>query len=191
MKHRRAIFEKNIIVLLLCFCFILHAEGKGEDRQVTNFKSASVEKRLRQYLGNRILIFRQQGIEGNRIISESSGRLLQESRQQDNSGRRAILFVDLELHPERLVIFGEEIQIRIKNGKRTYVRDSRKLNLLTWMVMLDDSAEEITFPKLIGILSQIFLEKDELPEVYSTSSSDDHAARRYCQVKPLSATIGR
>ncbi len=118
---------------------------------------ASVEKRLKANLENRILIFRETGIEGRHIRFDTSGRLLHRS---DNARQRAFLFMDLELHADRMVIVGEEIQIQMEDGERNYVRDSRKLNLVTCTV--DLSGEELTFPWLIGILARIFLQQTEL-----------------------------
>jgi len=116
-----------------------------------------VEERLKENLENRVLIFREKGIEGRHIRFDTSGRPLHRS---DNASQRAFLFMDLELHADRMVIVGEEIQIQIEDGKRTYVRDSRKLNLVTCTV--DLSGEEPTFPWLIGILARIFLQQTEL-----------------------------
>jgi len=118
---------------------------------------ASVEKRLKANLENRILIFRETGIEGRHIRFDTSGRLL---HRADNARQRAFLFMDLELHTDRMVIVGEEIQIQMENGERNYVRDSRKLNLVTCIV--DLSGEEPTFPWLMGILVRIFLQQTEL-----------------------------
>jgi hypothetical protein len=68
--------------------------------------------------------------------------------------------MDLELHDDRMVILGEEIQIQMEDGKRSYVRDSRSLSLVTCTVNL--TGEEPTFPWLIGILARIFLQQTEL-----------------------------
>ncbi len=68
--------------------------------------------------------------------------------------------MDLELHADRMVIVGEEIQIQMEDGERNYVRDSRKLNLVTCTV--DLTGEEPTFPRLMGILVRIFLQQTEL-----------------------------
>jgi len=116
-----------------------------------------VEERLKENLENRILIFRERGIEGKYIRFDTSGRPLHRS---NNASQRALLFMDLELHDDRMVIVGEEIQIQMEEGERIYVRDSRRLNLVTCTVEL--SGEEPTFPWLIGILARIFLQQTEL-----------------------------
>ncbi len=139
---------KVILTLLLATGIVWHTQAA---------ELASVEKRLKVNLENRILIFRETGIEGRHIRFDTSGRLLHRS---DNARQRAFLFMDLELHADRMVIVGEEIQIQMEDGKRTYVRDSRRLNLVTCTV--DLSGEEPTFPWLIGILARIFLQQTEL-----------------------------
>jgi len=68
--------------------------------------------------------------------------------------------MDSELHDDRMVIVGEEIQIQMEDGERTYVRDSRRLNLVTCIV--DLPSKEPTFPRLMGILVRIFLQQTEL-----------------------------
>ncbi len=118
---------------------------------------APVEERLKENLENRVLIFRETGIEGRHIRFDTSGRPLHRS---DNASQRALLFMDLELHADRMVIVGEEIQIQMEDGERSYVRDSQKLNLVTCTV--DLTGEEPTFPRLIGILVRIFLQQTEL-----------------------------
>ena len=116
-----------------------------------------VEERLKENLENRVLIFRETGIEGRHFRFDTSGRPLHRS---DNASKRALLFMDLELHADRMVIVGEEIQIQMEDGERNYVRDSRKLNLVTCTV--DLTGEEPTFPRLMGILARIFLQQTEL-----------------------------
>ncbi len=137
---------------------LLLTTGFGWDTQAAEL--APVEERLKGNLENRVLIFREKGIEGRHIRFDTSGRPLHRSKKQDNASQRAFLFMDLELHDDRMVIVGEEIQIQMEDGKRTYVRDSRKLNLVTCTV--DLSSEELTFPRLIGILARIFLQQTEL-----------------------------
>jgi len=139
---------KVILTLLLATGIVWHTQAA---------ELASVEKRLKANLENRILIFRETGIEGRHIRFDTSGRLL---HRADNARQRAFLFMDLELHTDRMVIVGEEIQIQMENGERNYVRDSRKLNLVTCIV--DLSGEEPTFPWLMGILVRIFLQQTEL-----------------------------
>ncbi len=139
---------KVILTLLL-------ATGIGWHTQAAEL--ASVEKRLKVNLENRILIFRETGIEGRHIRFDTSGRPLHRS---NNSTQRAFLFMDLELHDDRMVIVGEEIQIQMEDGERNYVRDSRRLNLVTCIV--DLPSKEPTFPRLMGILVRIFLQQTEL-----------------------------
>ena len=166
MKRRRAIFKRNIGVLLICCSFVPHGLGKGEEREVTYRRSASVEKRLGQYLEHRVLVFRKEGIGGVRVEFDSREQLLRKSRRDDNLKHGAILFVNLEIGPERLLIFGEAVRVWMKGGKRTYLRDSGKLNLVTCTVKLDVSVEDLTFAKAITTLSRIFLMKEELAKVY-------------------------
>jgi len=142
---------KVILTLLLATGIVWHTQAA---------ELASVEKRLKANLENRILIFRETGIEGRHIRFDTSGRPLHRSNKQDNASQRALLFMDLELRDDRMVIVGEEIQIQMEDGERNYVRDSRKLNLVTCTV--DLTGEEPTFPRLMGILVQIFLQQTEL-----------------------------
>ncbi len=145
---------RAILTLLLTTGFVWQT-------QAANTELAPIEERLKGSLENRVLIFREKGIEGKHIRLDTSGRPLHRSKKQDNaSSQRALLFMDLELHDDRMVIVGEEIQIQMEDGKRTYVRDSRKLNLVTCTV--DLSGEEPTFPWLIGIIVRIFLQQTEL-----------------------------
>ncbi len=137
-----------ILTLLLTTGFVWHIQAA---------ELAPVEERLKENLENRVLIFRETGIEGRHIRFDTSGRPLHRS---DNASQRALLFMDLELHADRMVIVGEEIQIQMEDGERNYVRDSRRLNLVTCTV--DLSSEELTFPRLIGILARIFLQQTEL-----------------------------
>ena len=109
---------RAILTLLLTAGFVWHTQAA---------ELVPVEERLKGSLENRVLIFRETGIEGRHIRFDTSGRPLHRS---DNASQRAFLSMDLELHADRMVIVGEEIQIQMEDGKRTYVRDSRKLNLM-------------------------------------------------------------
>ena len=144
---------RAILTLLLTTGFVWHT-------QAADTELAPVEERLKENLENRVLIFREKGIEGRHIRFDTSGRPLYRSNKQGNASRRALLFMDLELHDDRMVIVGEEIQIQMEDGERNYVRDSRRLNLVTCTV--DLSGEEPTFPWLIGILARVFLQQTEL-----------------------------
>ncbi len=139
---------RAILTLLLTTGFVWHIQAA---------ELAPVEERLKENLENRVLIFRETGIEGRHIRFDTSGRPLHRS---DNASQRALLFMDLELHADRMVIVGEEIQIQMEDGERSYVRDSQKLNLVTCTV--DLSSEKLTFPRLIGLLARIFLQQTEL-----------------------------
>ena len=139
---------RAILTLLLTTGFVWHIQAA---------ELAPVEERLKENLENRVLIFRETGIEGRHIRFDTSGRPLHRS---DNASQRALLFMDLELHADRMVIVGEEIQIQMEDGERSYVRDSQKLNLVTCTV--DLSSEKLTFPRLMGILARIFLQQTEL-----------------------------
>ncbi len=140
---------RAILTLLLTTGFLWHTQAA---------ELAPVEERLKENLENRVLIFRETGIEGRHIRFDTSGRPLHRSKKQ--ATQRAFMFMDLKLHDERMVIVGEEIQIQVEDGKRTYVRDSRRLSLVTCTV--DLSGQEPTFPRLIGILARIFLQQTEL-----------------------------
>ena len=141
----------TILTLLLITGFAGHTQAA---------ELAPVEEWLKGSLENRVLIFREKAIAGRHIRFDSSGHHLRRSKKQDNSSRRAFMFMDLKLHDDRMVIVGEEIQIQMEEGERIYVRDSRRLNLVTCTVAL--SGEEPTFPWLIGILARIFLQQTEL-----------------------------
>jgi len=113
---------RAILTLLLTTGIVWHIQAA---------ELAPVEERLKENLENRVLIFRETGIEGRHIRFDTSGRPLHRS---DNASQRALLFMDLELHADRMVIVGEEIQIQMEDGERSYVRDSQKLNLVTCTV---------------------------------------------------------
>ena len=115
---------------------------------------------LKENVENVVLIFREKGIVGRHIRFDTSGRPLYRFKKQENASRRAFMFMDLKLYDERMLIVGEELQIQVEDGERTYVRDSRRLNLVICTV--DLSGEEPTFPWLIGILARIFLQQTEL-----------------------------
>ncbi len=144
-------YFRAILTLLLTTGFLWHT-------QAANTELTPVEERLKANLENRVLIFRETGIEGRHLRFDISGRPLHRSVKQ--ASQRALLFMDLELHDDRMVIVGEEMQIQMEDGKRTYIRDSQRLNLVT--CTLDLSGEEPTFPWLIGILARIFLQQTEL-----------------------------
>ncbi len=139
---------RAILTLLLTTGFVWYTQAA---------ELVPVEDRLKENLENRVLIFRETGIEGRHIRFDTSGRPLHRS---DNASQRAFLFMDLELHDDRMVIVGEEIQIQMEDGERNYVRDSRKLNLVTCTV--DLTGEEPTIPRHMGILVRIFLQQTEL-----------------------------
>ncbi len=142
---------RAILTLLLTTGFVWHIQAA---------ELAPVEERLKENLENRVLIFREKGIVGRHIRFDTSGRPLYRFKKQENASRRAFMFMDLKLQDERMLIVGEELQIQVEDGERTYVRDSRRLNLVICTV--DLSGEEPTFPWLIGILARIFLQQTEL-----------------------------
>ncbi len=144
-------YFRAIITLLLTTGFVWDTQAA---------ELAPVEERLKVNLENRVLIFREKGIVGRHIRFDTSGRPLYRFKKQENASRRAFMFMDLKLYDERMLIVGEELQIQVEDGERTYVRDSRRLNLVICTV--DLSGEEPTFPWLIGILARIFLQQTEL-----------------------------
>ena len=124
----------------------------------------AIEFRLRKYLHNRILVFRRQAAENTRSRFDSAD-LRSEEFWSDH--HPALLFVDLELKPESLLILGEAVELLPRQGKRTYLRDSGELNLVKCEIRLNGCSDELTFAKMIGVLSEVFLTKEELTEVSS------------------------
>ncbi len=104
---------RAILTLLLTTGFVWYTQAA---------ELVPVEERLKENLENRVLIFREKGIEGRHIRFDTSGRPLHRS---DNASQRAFLFMDLELRDDRMVIVGEEIQIHKEDGERIYVREQR------------------------------------------------------------------
>ncbi|MDA2924441.1 hypothetical protein MYX65_07255 [Acidobacteria bacterium AH-259-L09] len=151
------------VVILSLFCFNLG--GQAEEKKDLDFRTEALTEQLEEYFSDRVLIFRQPGIEGHKITFDSQGRLLGKPRQGQKSGYLAISFIDLQVEPERLTILGETVQIRTKGKKRIYVRDPQKVNLVTCTVLMDTPVEKFTFVKAISIFFRIFFGQDELEKI--------------------------
>jgi hypothetical protein len=121
----------------------------------------SVERRLQKYLHKRVLVFRNGEINGHQIRFDSQGRPFKEDGGRPDSNPKAILFIELQLGTEQLVIVGEAVQVVPGGSGAICVRNSGKFNLVTCKIGLDVPTEELTFTKAIGLLCRVFLTKEE------------------------------
>lgn len=101
-------------VLLTCaLCFPSHTHAGDASVQYGSHQLRAVEKKLRGYLTSRVLVFRKGEISRHQIAFDSRGHLSAESGSELRSRPNAILFIDLTLDPEHLVILGRAVRMRI------------------------------------------------------------------------------
>ncbi len=164
-------------ILLLLTMFLTATWGAASNQ-------SSLEKRLKRYLTHRFLVFRQLDVHGSKVGFNSSGQLMSRERSTPRSTRTGILYLDLELGPERLLLLGEPVEIVFKGGKHSFVRDPRTLKLMTCTVILDVPLDQMTFEKAVVALAKVFLTKQEFEEIVrlvssggSGGGSDSNSAR--------------
>ena len=67
----------------------------------------SLEKKLKRYLDHRLLVFRQLDVHGTNVRLNSRGQLVNREKSKPRPARTGILYLDLKLKPERLLLLGE------------------------------------------------------------------------------------
>jgi hypothetical protein len=155
-----------LAVLLTCvLCFPLHTHAGDASVQYDPHQLRAVEKRLREYLSKRVLVFRKGEIGRHNIKFDSRGQPATENGAKLISGPNAILFTDLTLSPERVLISGEAVRVRPSTSQLVLSRHHRELRVVTCTIVLDIPPDEITFTYAISILCRVFLTKDELKPV--------------------------
>ncbi len=121
----------------------------------------AVEKELRDYLRGRVLVFREPVPVGLRPRFDSRGVLL-ETPECSGETLEAILFLNLRVEPERLVVTGEAIDVVREGGERTYRRSRLRLDLVQCAILLDIPPQRLTFPRGVSLLARVFWSKEEL-----------------------------
>ena len=116
-----------------------------------------LERRLTDYLNGRVLVFREVGLEGDRLEFDQSGR--PRGSLSEGQDRRAIRFLELAILERRLILRAEEVWPEVQNGKRIYVRRGEVIPVVRCVAALP---EDPTFLSLIALLARIFLTADEL-----------------------------
>ncbi len=124
-------------------------------------EAGGLEKRLHKYLQGRLLVFREPNVGGSVVRFDSRGQLLRGTKDERRSGRTGILYLNLELKRERLLLRGEPVGIDIRAGDYRTVRDPRKLQITTCSIVLDVPLEQLTFEQAVRILARVFLTKPE------------------------------
>jgi hypothetical protein len=158
-------FMKDIVAPMVVLAWVLsvslptHASSPSVEHGPHPLRD--VEKRLREYLTKRVLVFRKSEIARHHITFDSRGRPTTESGPELRACSNGVLFRDLALDPERLVIFGEAVGIPLATPQPVVSRHSRELRLVTCAIMLDVPPDQITFTHAIGFLCRVFLTKEE------------------------------
>ena len=183
------------VALLLCW---VDAACAGSARtELWPLSWTSLDQRLTSYLSRRVLVFRVTGMEGNDIRFDAHGKPLGWSRQKVGRDLKAMLFTDMAFRATHWVIRGEAVGVKRRNRTKGYVRHPHKLELVTCTVMLDDLEGDLTFAKALGILSGIFLTREELAQIVkpialasSTAVRETNASGRL-ELIVLDASTGR
>jgi hypothetical protein len=142
-------------------CFALWAEAEEKSPKNASAQVRSVERKLQKYLNKRVLVFRNGEINGHQLQFDSQGRPLKQDVGRPDLNLKAILFIELQLGTEQLVIVGEAVQVRPGRSGTICVRNSGKFSLVTCKIGLDVPAEELTFANAVGLLCRVFLTKEE------------------------------
>jgi hypothetical protein len=158
MKHSLA----HAVLLTCVFGFPLHGYAGNASVQACSREMRQVEKKLRAYLTKRVLVFRKGEIGRHQIKFDSRGHRATESGSKLVSSPNAILFSDLTLSPERVLISGEAVRVRPSTSRLILSRHPRELSVVTCTITLDIPPDEMTFTHAISILSRIFLTREEL-----------------------------
>lgn len=146
-------------------CMTLPASPKGDAAA-----PSPLEKKLNRYLQNRLLIFRQLDVRGSRVKFNSRGRPVGTVKSDPQPVRTGILYTNLKLRPERLVLMGEPVEVVWQRGKKSLLRDPHILRMMTCTVILDVPPDQLDFPNVIALLARVFLTKPELDEIARRSA---------------------
>ncbi len=163
------------LVCVLCLIgspVCIQAHEKPKSSSALHLKV--VEKKLQAYLTNRVLVFREGGID-QQIRVNSRDRPQAERSLASKSDLGAIVFRGLSLDPERLVIAGEAIRVR-GTSRPLFSRDPHQFRVITRTIVLDVPLDRMTFAHAISLLVKVFLTREELEGGYPlpASASDQH-----------------
>jgi hypothetical protein len=142
--------------------------------QASSFQELSVEKKLRRYLNTRVLVLRNAKIGAYRTTFDPGGRLLAENEVELKRNLNAILFIELRLDTEHLMILGEAVEARRGTPQATLRRNAQRFNLVTCTIIPDVPLYELTFPHAIGLLCRIFLTREEFASASLGQKSPAH-----------------
>jgi hypothetical protein len=142
-------------------CLALCAQASEKSPQYSFIEARAVEKKLRKYLTKRVLVFRKGEIDRHHVSFDSRGHLATESGLEFKSRPNAILFSELKLGPEHIVISGEAIRVRSSGSQPVLSRHPREFGLVTCTLILDVPLDEMTFTCAIDLLRQVFLTREE------------------------------
>jgi hypothetical protein len=120
-----------------------------------------VEKELRNYLRGRVLVFRERVPGGFQPRFDSEGVLL-DSPEGSGETLEAILFLNLRVEAERLLVTGEAIDVVVEDEGRVYRRSRLRLDLVRCAILLDNPSRRLTFPIGLSLLARVFWSKEEL-----------------------------
>jgi hypothetical protein len=143
---------------LLCFALCAQASEKSQQPFI---EVRAVEKKLRKYLTKRVLVFRKGDIDRHHVRFDSRGHLATESGLEFKSRPNEILFGELKLGPEHIVISGEAIRVRSSASQPVLSRHPREFRLVTCTLILDVPLDEMTFTRAIDLLCRVFLTREE------------------------------
>jgi hypothetical protein len=148
-------------LFLFLSCSALWTQAEEKPPKNDSGQPRSVERKLQKYLNKRVLVFRNGEINGHQLQFDSQGRPLKEDVGGPDLNPKAILFIELQLGTEQLMIVGEAVQVRPGASGAICVRNPGKFNLVTCKFGLDVPAEELTFVKAVALLCRVFLTKEE------------------------------
>lgn len=132
---------------------------------------AQAEHDLREYLRNRILVFRETGLNGSHLKFDFRGRVREVEGDPFDNPPPAILFWSFEADEERLVVRGEPIWLELKNDKRDYIQDQKTLRFVNCEILLNEGVQP-TLDGLKAVLVKIFLTRDELEERINSAGTE-------------------
>jgi hypothetical protein len=151
----------HLLVWTCLSSFALCAQASEKSAQHSTTQLRAVEKKLREYLNERVLVFRKGEISRHQIRFDSRDRPATERGSELKSRPNAILFTGLTLDPEHLVILGEAVRIRPSTSQPILSRHPREFRLVTCTLILDIPPDEMTLTHAISRLCQVFLTREE------------------------------
>lgn len=158
--HKRGKVKKLILVTFIACLFPLSPMVGAKLSKVR-----TLELQLGERLSGRVLVFRALVIQGRKLRFDSSGEPLAGTGPRVNGRKRAILFIDVKIGAEQIVILGEAVSVGLAGGETVYRRDSRQFDLVNCTIVLDQPASEVNLPRAMAILSQIFFTQREFEKL--------------------------